>query len=241
MADETSMDTAHTPPAALPSDPPPSDLPPSDLPPPEPPPAPHARQRLRFREKLPELLLEAASVVFAVLLALGVDEWRENRSRQALAMRAMDSIVRELQANRRELANIQQVNKPELDRINEQVKALEKAVVREIGVSLQLAQLSSAAWQTTQSTEALQLLEFEWLVDVAGTYELQRLVVQTQSDIVPRISEILAAETQRQRLTQMRHLSSRISVLMMLSTQLTTAYDQVLAKAPRALGAPPAN
>jgi hypothetical protein len=78
-------------------------------------------------------------------------------------------------------------------------------------------------------------------VDVAGTYELQRLVVQTQSDIVPRISEILAAETQRQRLTQMRHLSSRISVLMMLSTQLTTAYDQVLAKAPRALGAPPAN
>jgi hypothetical protein len=50
--------------------------------------------RPRLREKLPELLLEAVSVVFAVLLALAVDEWREPRSRNTLAARA--SILEEI-------------------------------------------------------------------------------------------------------------------------------------------------
>jgi hypothetical protein len=231
MADETSNDTAHTPHAASSSDSPPAHPPPVDPLPANPPPAPRIGQRMRLREKMPELLLEAASVVFAVLLALGVDEWREHRSRQELAIRARDSIVRELRANRREIVDIQRDYQSELERITAQMKVMEKSVVREIDINLKLAQLSSAAWETTKSTEALQLLEFTWLVDVAGTYEVQRLVLQSQSDILPRISDIAAAETQRQRLTQMRHLSSRMSILIMLSSQLATAYDQVIANA----------
>jgi hypothetical protein len=54
--------------------------------------------RPRLREKLPELLLEAVSVVFAVLLALAVDEWRETRSRNALAARARASILEEIRS-----------------------------------------------------------------------------------------------------------------------------------------------
>ena len=43
------------------------------------------RLRVHIREKLPEIVLEASSIVIAILLAFGVDEWREKRSQHALA------------------------------------------------------------------------------------------------------------------------------------------------------------
>jgi len=197
--------------------------------------APAPRRLHRLREKLPELLLEAGSVVLAVLLALGVDEWRENRARRALAGRVQESIVREIRANSERLARVRKSNASRIENINAQIKALEgKTPVSELIVYIDLAQLSGAAWQAAQSTEALQLLTFTWLVDVASTYEAQRLVADTQRDVVSRIGNVAPANTQAQRLTEMRHVASRMSVLMMLSQQLADAYDEALKTAPPA-------
>src|SRR5262245_21856053 len=71
----------------------------------------------RLRDKLPELLLEAASVVFAVLLALAVDEWRETQSQKALAARARASILEEIRGNESELRNTRDKNRALLQRI----------------------------------------------------------------------------------------------------------------------------
>lgn len=46
------------------------------------------------------LLLEAMSIVFAVLLALGVNEWREARREQQTVALALASIQREMEGNR---------------------------------------------------------------------------------------------------------------------------------------------
>ena len=56
-------------------------------------------RRSGLRDKLPELLIEAGSVAFAVLLALFVDQWRENRSNIQLAERAEESIMAEVRNN----------------------------------------------------------------------------------------------------------------------------------------------
>src|SRR5689334_4619331 len=63
-----------------------------------------SERAFRLREKLPEILIEAASVVVAVLLAFAVDEWRDARAKREVAERAKRSIVSELQANRDELS-----------------------------------------------------------------------------------------------------------------------------------------
>ena len=57
-----------------------------------------------LRNKLPSLFLEAFSVVLAVLLALAVDQWREDRANAALAQLAADRIESEVRANRQELS-----------------------------------------------------------------------------------------------------------------------------------------
>ena len=49
--------------------------------------------------RLPELALEALMVVFAVLVALAVEEWRDERQMHEFADRARMGVVTELRAN----------------------------------------------------------------------------------------------------------------------------------------------
>jgi hypothetical protein len=87
------------------------------------PPAPEPRaSRVAFqlrghvRQKLPEILIDAGSIVLAILLAFAVDEWRERRSQQALAERARRTIVLELKANQSELRLTRTANAQRLER-----------------------------------------------------------------------------------------------------------------------------
>ena len=53
----------------------------------------------KVRRRLPELATEALMVVFAVLVALGVEEWREERQLRAFADRARAAVDLEIQQN----------------------------------------------------------------------------------------------------------------------------------------------
>ena len=53
----------------------------------------------RVRRRLPELAAEALMVVFAVLVALGVEEWREERQLRAFADRARAAVDQEIELN----------------------------------------------------------------------------------------------------------------------------------------------
>lgn len=55
----------------------------------------------RWREWLPRVLVESALIVFSVLLALALDEWRESRRQAARVNVAVEAIRSELLSNRR--------------------------------------------------------------------------------------------------------------------------------------------
>ncbi|NIP82979.1 MAG: hypothetical protein GWM90_28630, partial [Gemmatimonadetes bacterium] len=50
--------------------------------------------------RLPAILAEIVSVVFAVLLALAVDEWWEERELARFGDRTLDAIAQEIRGNR---------------------------------------------------------------------------------------------------------------------------------------------
>jgi len=66
----------------------------------EPSPLPPARTR-RLPVWLPKALFESALIVLSVLLALAVDEWREDRARQRRVAESLEGIRAELAENRR--------------------------------------------------------------------------------------------------------------------------------------------
>ena len=182
----------------------------------------------RLRDKLPELLLEAASVVFAVLLALAVDEWRETKSRDALAARARASILEEIRSNESELRNSRSKNRALQQQIEE---ALRRVKQREpetsLEINFQIAFLSSSSWQTAQMTQAANFLDFDWVRRVSKVYEHQELYLTSQSAVVDRlsgISEILEDNPQR----MLTILAERLRVALRFQDSLLEEYAKIL-------------
>jgi hypothetical protein len=180
-----------------------------------------------LREKLPELLLEAASVVFAVLLALAVDEWRETRSREALAARARASILQEVRTNESELRGTREKNRALLRKIEAALPRLLQRSDTSLEFNFQVALLSSAAWNTTQMTQAANFLDFDWVRRVSILYELQGLYVTSQSAVVDRISgisEILDDDPRR----MLTIIAERLRVALRLQDSLLEEYAKLL-------------
>jgi hypothetical protein len=190
-----------------------------------------SRVRDRLRAKLPEILLEAASVVLALLLAFAVDRWREEQSHGEMAARARDTINRELRANRDELRGTVAGNRKVLETLDREIAELKGEDPRSLTTTVHLAQLSAAAFEAAKATQAIQFVEFEWLVRVGRVYELQRTFGLTQDAALNEVSAaagILAGGEKP--LSVMERLRSRIRTSQQLGEGLLRSYDEAIGK-----------
>lgn len=182
----------------------------------------------RLRSKLPELAVEAFSVMLAVLVALAVDAWREDRANQQLAALARTSILDEARGNLEEIRSTRADHVTLLEALAGEVAALESGGdSAQIGFNFAL--LSSAAWQTAQVTRATQFLDFDWVRSIARLYHLQELYDDRQAAVVDMMGAISGEpeEAAEQLLT----IGGRIRIVLSLQDGLIDAYEQVLEEA----------
>src|SRR3954469_9624891 len=107
-------------------------------------PAAPASLRTRFSEKLPEILIEAGSVVIALLLALALNGWNEDRQVRERAGAARAGILAEVRENRREIEQA----RPKLQTIIAMLAAApdkDAPPTHELHVDLGISLLSAAA------------------------------------------------------------------------------------------------
>lgn len=146
------------------------------------------RQGGRIRDRLPDLALEALMVVFAVLVALAVDEWREGRQLRELADRARAAVLIEARANLGELER----TRPQLVEVRLRLRAtadsLDARRDASIDVSMELPEFTSAAWQAAQVTQAAPYLDYDWVIRVARAYEQGRIYEQLRSELLGSLS-----------------------------------------------------
>jgi hypothetical protein len=189
---------------------------------------PAARPSLRERltEKLPEILIEAGSVVIALLLALALNGWNEDREIRQRADAARAAILAELGENRQEIDDA----RPKLKEIVEKLTAVieDKApATHELNINLGLSLLSSAAWRAALATQASQTIDFAWLTRVAKVYELQENYIRVQGAAVDQLSSIPADHGLSGKQVA-QSLVARISALSQLADGLSRSYDDVL-------------
>jgi hypothetical protein len=189
----------------------------------------------RLREKWPEILLEAASVVVAVLLAFGVDEWRDARAKRELAERARTSVLAEIRANRDELRGVYAMNAKQLATMQQTLDfftAHPDAKDASVSLAFHAAQLSQAAWDAARTTQAAQLVPFDWVVEVARVYETQELYRVAQLDMLQRTRSAVAefASTKRSPPEIVAPLRSELQTFQSLGEQLAGKYDGFLAR-----------
>lgn len=145
--------------------------------------------------RLPELATEALMVVFAVLVALGVEEWREERQLRAFADRARAAVDQEIELNLEEFRNTES----RLTEGSETVATVLQALleVQESGESgsvegsFSFAEpgISMAAWRVAQASQAAPYFDYDWVIGRARHYER----VERYADLWDQFIEGLAA------------------------------------------------
>ena len=185
---------------------------------------PETPRRSRLRERLPDILIEVFSVVLAVLLALGVDDWREGRQNEERAAFARRSITAEIRANEAELRQAQQDNRVMLRDLQRQLRARDTSRTVRFDVDMNVAQLAAPAWNLAQATQALRYMDYDWLLRTSRLYDFQALVTDDQRDLLQMLGRISQAGD-----TGLEEFQGRLAIDLVLGDSLVAAYQRFLA------------
>ena len=154
---------------------------------------------LTSRSKLAELAIESLMVVFAVLVAFGVEQWREERQLRRFADVARAAVELELRENLDEFRDAG----PALEEVTElfhrviQAESEDDPIFTdgEVSFSVPLPEISSAAWRAAQASQASPYFDYYWVIRVSRVYELQVLYEQARGQLLNDMSQLLAIGT----------------------------------------------
>ena len=120
------------------------------------------------------LISEFVSVSFAVLIALLVNQWREDHNNGKLAEKAIYNIKQELQENKVAMAILIPSHKSILSQIDSIIvrKENDNSTVNSI-ISIDVTLISSSAWEMAEITNAIFYLDFDDANKMAKVYNLQ--------------------------------------------------------------------
>jgi hypothetical protein len=181
-----------------------------------------------LREKLPEIALEGLFVVFAILLALAADEWRENQQNAELAERALESIETEMRSNRQELLDSRGPNLELMEGLQE---AIGNGVPEtDLQVRFEYSLLSTAAWQTAQVTRAVHYADYDLVQEIAQLYDLQGLFAESQRGMVEQLSGRGAEGLQDDPHRFAQLVLGRLGIVMNVETGLVAAFDTLIVR-----------
>ena len=189
--------------------------------------------------KFPEIALEAAMVVFAVVAAFGVDEWRETRQLRQFAVVARNAVETELAENLAEF----RTTRPLLAALMAQLEAqLEQAHrgVREgradpdvrLALDLRLPRASTAAWRVAQASQAAPYFDYDWLIQVSRVYELYDGYADVRRQVVSDLGRILARRgeetTSAEFVEVVEPLNGNLRMLSVLHGEVQSALENLM-------------
>lgn len=125
---------------------------------------------------LPQVLFESALIVVSILVALGLDEWRESRQDAEVIQHALSTFLNEVQQNKARVEDAAPFNEglrnvlhshyleDDIVSVDDFVSMLE---------SYSPAVLQSTAWETALATGSLAKMDYNLVAALSLTYSLQ--------------------------------------------------------------------
>lgn len=134
---------------------------------------------MKFKQQISKFLWDIPPVVIAVLLALGLNTWKENRSEAAAAKESLKAIIMELDANEASIQGFRDDNKKHMDNLYALLDSMESANITTLETSdydFSFRILSSSVWETSQTREIAKYHSPDIIRDIAKLYNLQKLI-----------------------------------------------------------------
>jgi len=165
-------------------------------------------------------------VVFAVLVALAVDQWREDREIAAQVARAQAGVEAELRSNQQELRSGSASVQAMYDTVSTLVGRMRGGeTLREAGLGGELPDFSDAAWETARVTGAVAYMPYEWILRTARIYETQGLAREAQGRVLSVMGGVVARGLE---LDLLLDLQGELFIALQIYASLALRYDEAL-------------
>ena len=131
------------------------------------------------------IAIEIISVVFAVLFALGVNEWRKNINNEELAEVAVSNILSEIDKNRESLDTTLTNHRHSLEIFKKNINWIKNNEDIRENPEVSFNVITSTSWETAMLTDAVNYMDYELVSELADLYSQQKLY----TDLVNKVME----------------------------------------------------
>ena len=135
---------------------------------------------------IPQLILEFISVVFAVLLALGLNTYKESKTLEKEAIKLQHSILKECRNNQRKIDSVLIKNQYYYDYLDSLVN-LEPDDVTGFYFEYDYELLTSSAWEIAMNNPAVNELDQDFLTSAADIYQAQAFYLDFSKSVFENI------------------------------------------------------
>lgn len=187
---------------------------------------------------LPQVIFESALIVVSILVALGLDEWREDREVEDMIQHALSSFAIEIQQNKARVEDAAPFNQGLKDvlashYVDNDINSVDEFV--SMVESYSPVVLHSTAWETALATGSLAKMKYELVSALSMTYSLQtRYALANRAGLEEFTSpENLADDNLKLAVyNSIRHLENITG----METELSIVYGEAIALLARELG-----
>ncbi len=184
---------------------------------------------LSLKERLPDLLIESLFIVMALLGALAIDEWREERQKKELAEIAEKAVVEEMKENREQLDSRQVSHKAMLEELKKNMERWKKDSTDkpEFDFNYSMALLSGAAWDSARMTQSVQYMPLKRVSNYSKIYHFQQVFIDNQNHLIDKVMTLGELEEDQYR-TFTQGVIHRIEILIEINESLVSAYQKAI-------------
>ncbi|MCO6480459.1 MAG: hypothetical protein J5I94_27705 [Phaeodactylibacter sp.] len=147
----------------------------------------------QLRPNLRQVLWEIPAIVLAIFLALAVDNCNENRKEKALAQKALEAIVLEIQGNRAELgSNLadNELKRKQMQDTRDSLIALGEEAKVSVSIGYNQILMSNGAWEMAKLSGAIRRFEPRTIQNLSELYHLQDMYINLGNEYFRQLASI---------------------------------------------------
>lgn len=123
-----------------------------------------------------KFLLEMPAIMLGLLLALGLNSWKENKDRENNAKILVESITEEIKENYQTLLDVKKQYSKIFRENDSVINLYKKGLIKTLRIGTVTTRLQSVAWNTANVSEDVSIIPSDVLIRIAKVYEEQERV-----------------------------------------------------------------
>ncbi|WP_420578539.1 hypothetical protein [Ekhidna sp.] len=179
------------------------------------------------KKALAQIGFEFLSIVFAVLLALGLNSYKQNRDLEDEGLLLREKILKECQRNNIELDSVLAVNKAFFVQLDSLFRA-ESIQTNQFNISIENELLTRSAWDFTKASRSFSYIDEDFLGDAAVLYEKQTYYMSIANQMFEKIGDMLMGDPDMEKVIKLTHYY--LSNLNNAAEDLKNTYSRFLEK-----------